>query len=53
MLSYQEMVAVTDRHYNGKFVDVVGVRQELACQWALDELQVQRVIMDMVDKGLL
>ena len=52
MLSYQEMVAITDRHYNGRFVDVVGVRQELAYQWALDESQVQRIIWDMIDAGL-
>jgi hypothetical protein len=58
MLSYSEMVAVVDRHtstlFNGQRSVFVGeIRKELEYQWAFDELQVQRVIYDMKDAGLL
>ena len=52
------MVAVVDRHtstlFNGQRSVFVGeIRKELEYQWAFDELQVQRVIYDMKDAGLL
>ena len=53
MLSFQEMVAVIDRHTNNNITNVVKVRDELEYQWAFDELQVTRIIYDMRDKGLL
>ena len=59
MLSFQEMVAVIDRHttfpgYGMKpCINIVKIRDELEYQWAFDELQVTRIIMDMRDKGLL
>jgi hypothetical protein len=58
MLSYQEMVAVVDRHTStlatGQSTVVVGgIREELEYQWAFDELQVQRILFDMQDKGLI
>ena len=58
MLSRQEMQAVLDRHtqkmWNGdKTIWMYYVRQDLEIEWALDELQVQRVIYDMQDEGLI
>ena len=58
LLSRQEMVAVVDRHtstlFNGQStVFVGGIRKELEYEWAFDELQVQRVIYDMKDAGLI
>ena len=58
LLSRQEMVAIIDRHtstlFNGQStVFVGGIRKELEYQWAFDELQVQRVIFDMQDAGLI
>lgn len=58
MLSRQEMQAVLDRHtqrlWNGdKSIWMHYVRQELETEWALDELQIQRVIFDMKDEGLI
>lgn len=58
MLSRQEMIAVVDRHtstlFNGeRFVFVGEIRKELEYQWAFDELQVQRILFDMQDEGLI
>ena len=58
MLSRQEMIAVVDRHtstlFNGRRSVFVGeIRKELEYEWAFDELQVQRIIFDMQDEGLL
>ena len=59
MLSFEEMLAVVDRHttfpFNGfqRHVNVVEIRKELEYSWAFDELQVQRILFDMQDKGLL
>lgn len=53
LLSYSEMLAVSDRHYNGKFYDVVGIRKELAYSWGFDDMQIQSVIWYMKDKGLI
>lgn len=58
MLSRQEMQTVLDRHTqilcNGdKSIWMHYVRKELENEWALDELQVQRVIFDMKDEGLI
>lgn len=53
MLSLQEMIAVCDRHHNGRWVDVVAVRRELRDNWGLDEIQEQRVIWDMIDEGII
>ena len=52
------MQAVLDRHtqrlWNGdKSIWMHYVRQELETEWALDELQIQRVIFDMKDEGLI
>mgnify|MGYP007077509250 CR=1 FL=1 len=57
MLSYQEMLAVVDRHSKVDadgmwYPNLVKIRDELTYQWALDELQVSRVIFDMRDRGL-
>ena len=57
-LSLQEMVAVVDRHtstlFNGqRSVFVGGIRKELEYEWAFDELQVQRILFDMQDEGLI
>ena len=53
MLSFQEMVAVIDRHTTNNVTNIVKVRDELEYQWAFDELQVTRIIYDMRDRGLL
>jgi hypothetical protein len=58
MLSRQEMIAVVDRHtstlFNGQsMVFVGGIRKELEYEWAFDELQVQRILFDMQDAGLI
>jgi hypothetical protein len=53
MLSYQEMIAVVDRHYHNNRFDVVGIRSELESNWGLDQLQAQQVLWAMKDKGLL
>jgi len=53
MLSFQEMVAVIDRHTTNNITNVVKVRDELEYQWAFDELQVTCIIMNMRQKGLL
>lgn len=58
MLTYPEMVAVVDRHTTygplGKaLIDVPGIRNELFWAWAFTELQVQQIIWNMRDKGLL
>jgi hypothetical protein len=58
LLSRQEMVAVVDRHtstlFNGQStVFVGGIRKELEYEWAFDELQVQRILFDMQDEGLI
>jgi hypothetical protein len=52
------MQTVLDRHTqilcNGdKSIWMHYVRKELENEWALDELQVQRVIFDMKDEGLI
>lgn len=58
LLSRQEMVAVVDRHTSTlatgrSMVFVGGIREELEYQWAFDELQVQRILYDMQDEGLI
>lgn len=58
MLSYSEMLAIVDRHttysVNSRaLVNVLGIRKELYYEWSFDEMQVQRAIYDMMDKGLL
>tara|TARA_R100001460_G_scaffold22736_7_gene46205 strand:- start:2938 stop:3120 length:183 start_codon:yes stop_codon:yes gene_type:complete len=58
LLSRQEMVAVVDRHTSTlatgqNWVFVGGIREELEYQWAFDELQVQRILFDMQDEGLI
>ena len=58
LLSRQEMVAVVDRHTSTlatgqSMVFVGGIREELEYQWAFDELQVQRILFDMQDEGLI
>ena len=58
MLTYSEMLAIVDRHttysVNGRaLVNVMAIRKELYYEWAFDEMQVQRAIYDMQDKGLL
>ena len=40
MLTFQEMVAVIDRHTTNNVTNVVKIRDELEYQWAFDELQV-------------
>jgi hypothetical protein len=57
-LSRQEMVAVVDRHTSTlstgrSIVFVGGIREELEYGWAFDELQVQRILFDMQDAGLI
>jgi len=58
MLTFAEMLTVIDRHTSygpsGKaIVNVVELRNELYWEWAFTDLQVQRIIMDMRDRGLL
>lgn len=58
MLTYSEMLTVIDRHTTygaaGKAItNVVEVRNELYWEWGFTDLQVQRIIMDMRDRGLL
>lgn len=58
MLTYSEMLAVVDRHTSfnpvGRaIVNIVEVRNELFWNWGFTELQVQRIIMDMRDRGLI
>jgi len=58
LLSLYEMTAVIDRHTSTlaggrNWVFVGGIREELENQWAFDELQVQRIIYDMQDEGLI
>ena len=58
LLSRHEMVAVVDRHTSTlatgqSTVFVGGIREELEYQWAFDELQVQRILFDMQDEGLI
>jgi hypothetical protein len=58
MLTRQEMQAVIDRHTSTLFtgeksVFIGGIRKELEYEWAFDELQVQRIIFDMEDEGLI
>ena len=58
MLSYQEMLAVVDRHSRVDadgmwYTSVVKVRDELEYQWGLDELQIRQTIYDMRNRGLL
>ena len=58
LLSLHEMVAVVDRHTSTlatgqSWVFVGGIREELEYQWAFDELQVQRILFDMQDEGLI
>jgi len=58
MLTYSEMLAVIDRHTTygaaGKAItNVVEVRNELYWEWGFTDLQVQRIIMDMRDRGLI
>jgi len=58
MLSRQEMIAVVDRHTQvlntgKKYVWVAHIRKELEYEWAFDELQVQRILYDMQDEGLI
>lgn len=57
-LSRQEMVAVVDRHTSflctgRSTVFVGGIREELEYEWCFDELQVQRILFDMQDEGLI
>ena len=52
------MMAVVDRHTSTlatgqNTVFVGGIRKELEYQWAFDELQVQRILFDMQDEGLI
>ena len=52
------MVAVFDRHTSTlatgrRMVFVGGIRKELEYEWAFDELQVQRILFDMQDEGLI
>jgi hypothetical protein len=52
------MVAVVDRHTSTlstgrSMVFVGGIRKELEYEWAFDELQVQRILFDMQDEGLI
>jgi len=58
LLSRHEMVAVVDRHTSilstgRSMVFVGGIRKELEYEWAFDELQVQRILFDMQDAGLI
>lgn len=58
MLSLYEMQAVVDRHTSTlctgrSTVFVGGIRKELEYKWAFDELQVQRILFDMQDEGLI
>ena len=58
MLSLQEMLAVIDRcsatdAAGYQYTSVVKIRDELTYQWALEDFQVNNVIFDMRDKGLL
>ena len=58
MLSLYEMQAVVDRHTSTlstgrSTVFVGGIRKELEYEWAFDELQVQRILFDMQDEGLI
>ena len=57
MLTYSEMVAVVDRHTSyspqGKaLTDIPAIRNELFWEWDFTELQVQRIVLDMRDRGL-
>ena len=52
------MIAVVDRHTQvlntgKKYVWVAHIRKELEYEWAFDELQVQRILFDMQDEGLI
>jgi hypothetical protein len=58
MLNLQEMLAVIDRcsatdAAGYQYTSIVKVRDELTYQWALEDFQVNSVIFDMRDKGLL
>ena len=58
LLSLYEMMAVVDRQTSTlstgrNIVFVGGIRKELEYQWAFDELQVQRILFDMQDEGLI
>ena len=58
LLSLYEMMAVVDRHTSTlstgrNVVFVGGIREELEYEWAFDELQVQRILFDMQDEGLI
>ena len=57
MLTYQEMLAVLDRctSKGGRWggTDMAMVRAELATNYGFDDLQIQRVIFDMKDAGLI
>ena len=52
-MSFQEMVAVVDRHTINNITNVVKVRDELEYQWAFNELQATQIIYDMREKGIL
>ena len=58
LLSRYEMVAVVDRHTSalapGRSMVFVGaIRKELEYEWEFDGLQVQRILFDMQDEGLI
>ena len=58
LLRTYEMEAGVDRHtstlFNGySSVFIGGIRKELEYEWAFDELQVQRILFDMQDEGLI
>ena len=57
MFSYYEMVALVDLYsktVNGSWtVDMVGLRNELTHTFALQDYEVQHVIFQMQDRGLL
>lgn len=57
MFTREEMSRIVDRHSSygafGWHVDVVGIRNELYDNFAMNDMQVQQVIQDMRNAGYL
>jgi len=53
MLSYIEMIEIADRFWDGRLFNIVGIRKVLMYNWGFDDAQVQRIIWDMKDVGVL
>ena len=58
ILSFEEMISVVDRYTKTdaggyRYVNMVKLRDDLTYNWALDEMQVTQVILDMRDARLL